>query len=36
MPIIGWYLGQTLVQYIQKYDHWVALFSNVYYSQQFV
>ncbi|MFC1746457.1 manganese efflux pump MntP family protein [Candidatus Riflebacteria bacterium] len=26
MPIIGWYLGQTLVQYIQKYDHWIAFF----------
>jgi len=25
MPIVGWSLGLTIVQYISAYDHWVAL-----------
>ncbi len=24
MPIIGWYLGTTVSQYIEAYDHWIA------------
>ena len=24
MPIIGWFLGQSIDQYIRDYDHWVA------------
>jgi manganese efflux pump family protein len=24
MPIIGWALGQTVVEYVEPYDHWVA------------
>ena len=24
MPIIGWYIGYTIVSLIQAYDHWVA------------
>ncbi len=24
MPVIGWYAGKTVVQYISAYDHWVA------------
>jgi len=24
MPIIGWYLGTTVDQYIRDYDHWIA------------
>jgi putative Mn2+ efflux pump MntP len=24
MPIVGWLLGKTLVEYIAAYDHWVA------------
>jgi putative Mn2+ efflux pump MntP len=24
MPIIGWWLGQTVDQYIRDYDHWIA------------
>ncbi|MFH2036876.1 MAG: manganese efflux pump MntP family protein [Candidatus Zixiibacteriota bacterium] len=24
MPIIGWYLGSTIDQYIKDYDHWIA------------
>jgi len=24
MPVIGWFAGKTVVQYIAAYDHWVA------------
>ncbi|MBC8375882.1 MAG: manganese efflux pump [FCB group bacterium] len=24
MPLIGWFLGSTVVEYIEKWDHWVA------------
>jgi len=24
MPLLGWLAGQTVVQFISKYDHWVA------------
>ena len=24
MPVVGWAAGETLVRYIEKYDHWVA------------
>ncbi|MBP1767541.1 MAG: hypothetical protein H6P98_1656 [Candidatus Aminicenantes bacterium] len=24
MPILGWSAGETLIRYIEKYDHWVA------------
>jgi putative Mn2+ efflux pump MntP len=24
MPLIGWLLGSQLVQYIEKFDHWIA------------
>jgi len=24
MPVLGWAAGETLVQHIEKYDHWVA------------
>jgi manganese efflux pump family protein len=24
MPVIGWFAGTTIVQYISAYDHWVA------------
>jgi putative Mn2+ efflux pump MntP len=24
MPVIGWYLGQTVQVYIEAYDHWIA------------
>jgi putative Mn2+ efflux pump MntP len=24
MPILGWSVGETLVRYIEEYDHWVA------------
>lgn len=24
MPVLGWAAGETLLRYIQKYDHWVA------------
>jgi putative Mn2+ efflux pump MntP len=26
MPIIGWLAGQTIVQYIASWDHWIAFF----------
>jgi len=24
MPVVGWAAGETLIRYIEKYDHWVA------------
>ncbi|MBL7024354.1 MAG: manganese efflux pump [Candidatus Marinimicrobia bacterium] len=24
MPLVGWFLGSTIVEYIEKWDHWVA------------
>ncbi|MCX6001384.1 MAG: manganese efflux pump MntP family protein [Chloroflexi bacterium] len=24
MPLLGWLIGQTVVQYISNYDHWIA------------
>ncbi len=24
MPLIGWFLGSTVVSYIEKWDHWIA------------
>lgn len=24
MPVIGWFCGRSIAQYIQEYDHWVA------------
>jgi putative Mn2+ efflux pump MntP len=24
MPLTGWYLGETIISYIEAYDHWVA------------
>ena len=24
MNVIGWFAGRTVVEYIEKYDHWVA------------
>ncbi len=24
MPLFGWFLGSTVVEYIEKWDHWVA------------
>ncbi|MCU0857124.1 MAG: manganese efflux pump MntP family protein, partial [Pontiellaceae bacterium] len=24
MPIIGWFLGRTIVSLVQKFDHWIA------------
>lgn len=24
MPIIGWYIGRTILPYISTYDHWIA------------
>jgi putative Mn2+ efflux pump MntP len=24
MPVIGWYLGETVSSYIEDYDHWIA------------
>jgi putative Mn2+ efflux pump MntP len=24
MPVIGWFLGQTFISYIQAFDHWIA------------
>ena len=24
MPVIGWFVGKTFAEYIQKYDHWIA------------
>jgi putative Mn2+ efflux pump MntP len=24
MPLIGWYLGQTIYEHIKDYDHWIA------------
>ncbi|BCS87835.1 manganese efflux pump MntP [Pseudodesulfovibrio sediminis] len=24
MPILGWYMGSTVSQYIEAYDHWIA------------
>lgn len=26
MPVIGWFSGQAVVIYIEKYDHWAAFF----------
>jgi putative Mn2+ efflux pump MntP len=26
MPVIGWYLGFRILEYIVDYDHWIALF----------
>jgi putative Mn2+ efflux pump MntP len=24
MPVIGWFVGQTFISYIQAFDHWIA------------
>lgn len=24
MPVLGWYLGSTVIELIQKWDHWIA------------
>jgi len=24
MPILGWSVGETILRYVEKYDHWVA------------
>lgn len=26
MPLLGWYFGQSVKQYIASYDHWIAFF----------
>jgi putative Mn2+ efflux pump MntP len=25
MPVVGWFLGSTIADYIRDYDHWIAL-----------
>lgn len=30
MPVLGWYLGSTVIEVIQKWDHWVAFILLAY------
>lgn len=30
MPVIGWFLGNTVQSYVEKYDHWIA-FALLFY-----